>query len=229
MKQLWLKTSFSFERRKTRLAIADASGDGSGRFYYQNFISAGAELEYDSRDDHISPFNGMHHRIRLRRFSSAAGPEQRYIFYGFSDYFYVPTGEYRSFIIGVDGDIREGDTPDYLQMKLGGLRDLRGFPDDALRGTVKLVATLQYRGRLVGTRVFRLPKIGKFDFTMNWVAFIDRGALMSDILDVGREKFYTTGGLGVEIISPLRDLIRIEMATDGTNSPAFYMTAGTDF
>lgn len=229
VKQLWLKTNLSFERRKTKLTLADASGDYSGQFYFQNFVSVGAELEYDSRDNRIAPFNGMFHRIRVRRFSSVSGPEQRYVFYGLSDYFYVPTGEYRSFILGVDGDIREGDTPTYLDMKLGGVRDIRGFRDDELRGTVKLVATLQYRARLVGTRVFRIPKIGKFDFTMNWVAFIDNGALMDDIRDAGGERFYSTGGLGVEIISPFRDLIRLEMATDGKNSPAFYMTAGTDF
>jgi outer membrane protein assembly factor BamA len=229
VKQLWLKTNLSFERRKTKLNLADASGDFSSQFSLQNFVSVGAELEYDSRDNHISPFNGMFHRVRLRRFASVAGPEQRYIFYGFSDYFYVPTGEYRSFVLGVDGDIREGDTPTYLRMALGGLRDVRGFADDDLRGTVKFVTTIQYRARIVGTRVFHIPKIGKFDFTMNWVAFIDNGALMDDIRDIDDERFYTTGGLGVELISPIRDLIRLEMATDGKNSPAFYMTAGTDF
>jgi outer membrane protein assembly factor BamA len=229
MRQLWLKTSVSFERRKTNLLLADASGDRSGRFYFQNFVSAGAELEYDSRDNRIAPFNGMLHRIRLRRFSSVAGPEQNYIFYGVSDYFYVPTGESRAFILAVDGDIREGDTPKYLEMKLGGVRDVRGFANDDLRGTVKIVTTLQYRAQLVGTRIFRIPKIGKFDFTMNWVAFIDNGALMDDIRDAPGTRFYTTGGVGVELISPFRDLIRLEMATNGTNSPAFYMTAGTDF
>jgi outer membrane protein assembly factor BamA len=229
VQQLWLKTNLSFERRKSNLVLPDASGIYSGRFHYQNFISAGAELEYDSRDNRISPFNGMLHRIRLRRFSTVRGPDQRYIFYGFSDYFYVPAGEYRSFILGVDGDIREGDTPTYLQMTLGGDRDVRGFADDRIRGTAKLVATLQYRARLVGTRVFRLPKIGKFDFTMNWVAFIDTGALQDDIRDISGKSFYSTGGLGVELISPFRDLIRLEMATNGRNSPAFYMTAGTDF
>jgi outer membrane protein assembly factor BamA len=117
----------------------------------------------------------------------------------------------------------------YLRMALGGLRDVRGFADDDLRGTVKFVTTIQYRARIVGTRVFHIPKIGKFDFTMNWVAFIDNGALMDDIRDIDDERFYTTGGLGVELISPIRDLIRLEMATVGKNSPAFYMTAGTDF
>ncbi len=229
VKQLWFKTSLSFERRKTNLMLADAFGDHSGRFHYQNFISAGAELEYDSRENRISSFNGMLHRIRLRRFSTVHGPEQHYIFYGFSDYFYVPTGEYRSFVLGIDGDIREGDTPAYLRMALGGFRDVRGFADDRLRGTAKIVATLQYRARLIGTHVFRLPKIGNFDFTMNGVVFIDTGSLTDDIRDVSRKSFYSTGGLGVELISPFRDLIRLEMATDGRNSPAFYMTAGTDF
>jgi outer membrane protein assembly factor BamA len=229
VKQLWLKTSLSFERRKTRLILPDASGVYSSRFYFQNFISVGAELEYDSRNDRMCPFNGMLHRIRLRRFSSVEGPEQQYIFYGLADYFYIPTGEYRSFVIGIDGDIREGNTPAYLQMKLGGVRDVRGFADDRLRGRAKLVSTLEYRARLIGTRVFRLPKIGKFDFTMNWVAFIDSGALTNDVSDVSLKSFYSTGGLGVELISPFRDLLRLEMATNGRNSPAFYMTAGTDF
>ena len=229
VKQLWIKTNLSFERRESWLALADENGDNSSRFYFQNYIAAGAELEYDSREIHTAPFNGMLHRIRLRRFTSVAGPEQSYIFYGLSDYFYIPTGENRAFVFGVDGDIREGNLPTYLQMSLGGVRDVRGFADDDLRGTVKIVTTLQYRARLVETKVFHIPKIGKFDFTMNWVAFIDNGALMDDIRDAPGERFYTTGGLGVEIMTPFRDLLRLEMATDGTNSPAFYMTGGSDF
>jgi outer membrane protein assembly factor BamA len=229
MRQLWFKTNVSIERRESRLGLVDPSGVYSCDFHYQNYVATGAELEFDSRDDHISPFNGMRHRLTLRRLTTVAGPAQDYIFYGFSDYFYLPTGEYRTFVVGVDGDIREGDTPTYLEMKLGGVRDVRGFRDDDLRGTVKIVSTLQYRARIMGTRVLEIPIIGRFDVTVNWVAFIDNGALMYDIRDANHERFYTTGGVGVEIISPFRDLFRLEMATDGTNSPAFYMTAGTDF
>jgi outer membrane protein assembly factor BamA len=229
VKQLWLKPNLSFERRKTWLMFRDASGNYAGQFYLQNFVAIGGELEYDSRNDRLAPFNGMFHRFQLRRFSTVEGPERHYIFYGFSDYFYVPTGGFRSFVLGVNGDIREGNTPTYLEMKLGGVRDLRGFRDDALRGTVKLVATIQYRTRLIGTHVFHIPMIGTFDFAMNGVAFVDNGALMDDIRDIDKERFYTTGGLGLELISPFRDLLRLEMAVDETVSPAFYMTAGTDF
>lgn len=229
MRQLWINANVSFERRESRLQLISPSGVYSCDFHYQNYVAVGGALEYDSRDDRISPFNGMRHRLMLRRLTTVAGPSQDYVFYGFADYFYIPTGEYRAFVFGVDGDIREGATPTYLQMKLGGVRDVRGFRDDDLRGTVKIVSTIQYRARIIGTRVLELPYIGKFDVTVNWTAFIDNGALMDDILDAGNERFYTTGGVGVEIISPFRDLLRLEMATDGTNSAAFYMTAGTDF
>jgi len=229
VKQLWIKTNLSFEGRDSRITLADAGGAPTGVFCRQNFISVGAELEYDSRSNRISPFNGMLHRLRVRRYTSVTGPDQQYVFYGFSDYFYVPTGTERSFIFAVNGDIREGDVPSYFNMKLGGVRDLRGFSDPDLRGSTKLVATVQYRAQLFGPRVFKLPKIGEFDFTMNGVVFLDNGALMNSILDVGKATFYTTGGLGVELISPFRDIIRLEMASDGTGTPAFYLTAGTVF
>jgi outer membrane protein assembly factor BamA len=229
VKQVWLRTSFAFIGRDSRLTLTDASGAVSSGFMRQDFVSAGAELSYDSRSDRISPFDGMLHRISLRRFTSVSGPEQRYIFYGFSDYFYIPAGSERAFIVAVDGDIREGDLPSFFEMKLGGVRDMRGFSNESLRGSAKLTGTLQYRSRLFGPHVFKLPKIGEFDIALNGVAFLDNGMLMDNILDAGASTIYTTGGFGVEIISPFRDLVRLELASDGTGTPAFYMTAGANF
>ena len=227
VRQLWLKTNVSFEGRESRLVDESTGTNGDSR--WQNFISAGAELEYDSRSSRISPFSGMLHRFRVRRYSAVSGPEQHYIFYGFTDCFYIPAGAARAFVLAVDGDVREGDLPSYNNMKLGGVRDVRGYSDEDLRGPVKIVATVQYRAQLFGPRVFRLPKIGEFDFTLNGIAFIDNGALMNSILDIDKATFHTTGGFGVEIISPFRDILRLEVASDGTGTPAFYMTAGTVF
>jgi outer membrane protein assembly factor BamA len=229
VRQLWLRTTLSFNGRDSRLTFTDSGGEISRGFYHQNFIAIGGELVYDSRADRISPFSGMLHQVHLKRYSSVSGPEQHYIFYGLSDRFYVPVGAERAFIIALDGDIREGNLPSYYLMKLGGVGDVRGFADDDLRGTVKLVGTLQYRTRLFGPRVFRLPKIGEFDVAMNGVVFLDSGSLMDSILDADTSPVHSTGGLGIEIISPFRDLIRLELASDGTGAPAFYMTAGASF
>jgi outer membrane protein assembly factor BamA len=229
VQQLWFKTSLSFEGRDARLTFADATtGQSTSALYHQNFLAVGAEFEYDSRSDRISPFSGMVHRFRIRRYTSVAGPDQQYIFYGFANYFYVPVGVERALIVAVDGDIREGDLASFYEMQLGGGRDLRGFTHDFL-GRAKVVGTLQYRTRLIKPHLFKLPKIGDFDFALNGIVFLDNGALMDSILDFGKTTIYTTGGLGVEILSPLRDLIRFEIASDGTGKPSYYVVAGTDF
>jgi outer membrane protein assembly factor BamA len=230
VRQVWFQPSLSFEARNARLGFVDrTNGETKYALYRQNFISAGAQIEYDSRDNHLDAFNGMVHRLRVRRFTSTAGPDQQFVFYGFSHYFYVPIGFERSFIIALDGDVREGDLPSFYQMELGGQRDVRGFPNGDLRGTVKLVGTLEYRMRLIEPHILHLPKIGSFDIAVNGIAFIDNGALMDSILDLGTTEIHRTVGLGVEIISPFRDLIRLEVSGNRMNQLAFYMAAGTDF
>jgi outer membrane protein assembly factor BamA len=229
VRQLWLRTSVSFEGRYSRLTLSEPGGGNVRDFYRQNFFSAGAGLEYDSRDNRISPFTGMLHQLSVRRFASVRGLEQSYVFWRLSDAFYLPAGKAdRAVIVALTADVREGDLPAYLRMKLGGVRDLRGYSDDQT-GTAKVLATIQYRARLFDPRVFRIPKIGAFDVTMNFIAFADNGALMESILDLDRATFHTTAGLGFEIISPFRDILRFEAAGDGTGTPAFYVTAGTDF
>ncbi|MGD1047861.1 MAG: BamA/TamA family outer membrane protein, partial [Candidatus Krumholzibacteriaceae bacterium] len=227
--QLWFRPGVSFDWRESMLLPSNGVGFIERGLYSQDFVSVGAQLVYDSRADRISPFNGMFHQVSVRRFTSVSGLKQQYVFYGFSDYFYIPTGTERVLIVAVDGDIREGDLPGYYEMKLGGVRDVRGFSDNDLRGPAKLVGTLQYRAQFFGPHVFRLPKIGEFDVTLNGVAFVDSGSIMNSILDLDTATFHTTGGFGVEIISPFRDLIRLEVASDGTGSPAFYMTSGANF
>lgn len=227
--QLWFRTIVSFDWRESWLTPSTSGGAPSSGFYTQEFVSEGAEFVYDSRADRISPFSGMLHRISARRFTSVSGLNQQFTFYSFSNYFYIPAGTERVIIAALDGDIREGDLPGYYQMKLGGVKDVRGFSDNTLRGPAKLIGTLEYRAQIFGPHVFRLPKIGKFDVTVNGVAFVDSGTLMKSILDVDTATFHTTEGFGVEIISPFRDLIRVEVATDGTGSPAFYMTSGANF
>lgn len=229
VRQLWLKGALSFEGRESRQLVLDPSDGVAPRYLRQNFLSLGAELDYDSRSDRMSPFEGTVLRARARRYTSVHGPEQHYILYGASSFFYLPVGFERSFILALRGDIREGSVPSFYDMRLGGVRDVRGFSDDDFLGRVKLVGTLQYRMRLLSPRVLRLPKIGQFDIAVNGTAFLDTGTLAESVLDLDRSLYYSTGGLGLEIISPFRDVLRLEAATDGSGTPAFYLTAGTEF
>lgn len=226
--QLWFRPSVTFERRNSRLTRSIPGVGTTSDFHFQDFVSTGAELEYDSRSNRISPFDGMLHRFRVTRFSSVSGLDSKYVFYSSTDIFYLPVGTNRSFILAVNGNVREGDLPSFFEMGLAGTRDLRGFTKDDLRGTARIITTVQYRAQLFGPIILPIPKVGKFDFTLNGIVFVDNGALARSILDIPENTFYTTGGVGIEIISPLRDLMRIELATDGSGSPAFYVTAGSN-
>ena len=229
VRQLWLIPSVSFERRYSRLTLPKRTQSPPGEFFRQDYVSFGADMTYDSRSDRLSPFDGMLHRFRARRYTSVSGPEQTYVLYGSSNCFYLPVGASRSFIFAVESNVWEGDVPTFYELGMGGVHDLRGFSDCDLRGTAKVVGTVQYRQRLFGPVVFRIPRIGNFDVAVNGIAFLDNGALARSIVDIPKSIFYSTGGLGVEVISPFRDVLRLEMASDGTGTPAFYVTAGSDF
>jgi hypothetical protein len=77
--------------------------------------------------------------------------------------------------------------------------------------------------------VFDIPWVGKFDLTLNGVCFVDNAALMNSISEVAESRYHTTGGVGIEIISPLRDLVRLELAAAGQGQLAYYFTAGSRF
>jgi hypothetical protein len=68
--------------------------------------------------------------------------------------------------------VREGDIPTFFEMGMGGTHDLRGFSESDLRGTAKVIGTAQYRQQLFGPVILTIPKILKFDFTMNGVLFM---------------------------------------------------------
>jgi outer membrane protein assembly factor BamA len=228
MRQMWLATTFSFEWRKSRLTLSD-NGTATSEFYRQNLLALGLELIFDSRDNRITPWSGIFSRVRALRFTTVRGLDQTYIFYFTSHYFYLPVSSVGTFIVALEGDIREGDLPDFFEIGIGGPFDLRGYPDNDRKGRAKLVGTLQFRRPVYGPKVFNIPYIGKFDLALNAVAFIDKGALMDSIEDLRDSPYDTTGGIGVEVISPIQDVMRLELAGDGRGNLAFFLTSYTRF
>ena len=93
----------------------------------------------------------------------------------------------------------------FFRMGLGGSSDLRGYINAALVGDVKFLQTIQAKRHLFGPWVFSIPKIGNVDVTLNAVAFVDNGALMDSVEDVFDSQCYTTGGFGLELLSPLQE------------------------
>ncbi len=229
VRQVWLTTGVSFEYRNSCYYEETIQGDYLGDYIRQNFVSFSLGLQYDSRDNYLTPWKGLFSRISVRRFLSTRGPEQQYIFYNAANYIYLPFGASTCLILAANAMIQEGDVPSFSAMGLGGTYDLRGYDGGLARGNVKLLGTVQLRRRLIGTKVLKLRYIGNFDFALNGILFVDNGALMWSIDQVGDTVFHTTGGFGFEILSPIQDLIRIEFAFNGNGAPAYYFTSGLRF
>jgi outer membrane protein assembly factor BamA len=228
IRQVWLATTFSFEWRNSRLTCTD-NGTTTSEFYRQNLLALGLELIFDSRDNRITPWSGVLSRVRALRFTSVRGIDQTYIFYFTSHYIYLPVSPLGTFIIALEGDVREGDLPDFFKMGIGGPFDLRGYPDNDREGRAKVLGIVQFRRPVYGPKVFNIPYIGKFDLALNAIAFIDNGALMDSIDDLRDSRYDTTGGIGIEVVSPIQDVMRIEVAGDGKGNLAFYFTSYTHF
>ena len=228
VRQLWLGTTLSFEARSSRLTCV-REGSLSQDLYRQNLLATGLEMIYDSRDNRVSAWKGMYTRLRAIRFTSIHGLEQSYIFYFAANYFYIPVGSLGTLILALEGDVREGDLPSFFEMGIGGTYDLRGYPENDRKGRAKVMGTLQFRRPVYGPRVFDIPYVGKFDLALNAVAFIDNAALMDCISDFTDSRYDTTGGIGIEVISPIQDLVRFEVAADMEGHAAYYISSGTRF
>lgn len=228
LRQLWLGMTFSIEGRDSRLT-STSNGVITSELYRQNLMALGLELIYDSRDNRISPWSGFFGRFRTVRFTSIYGFDQQYIFYYTAQNYYLPVRSFGTLIFSIQGDVREGDLPSFFEMGIGGAGDLRGYPGNDRRGRAKVLGAVQLRRHLYGPRVFNIPWVGKFDLALNGVAFVDTGALMDCISEITDSKYEVTGGFGVEVISPIQDIVRFELAGDGEGYIAIYFSSGVRF
>ena len=228
VRQLWLGTTLSIEGRSSRLTLA-RDGSITSDLYRQNLLATGLELIYDSRDNRVSPWDGVYGRFRAIRFTSIHGLEQSYIFYYATANFYMPISSLGTLILSLGGDVREGDLPSFFEMGIGGTYDLRGFPENDRKGRAKVMGTLQLRRPIYGPRVFDIPYVGDFDLAMNAIVFIDNASLMDCISDLTESRYDTTAGIGLEVISPIQDMVRFELGGDKEGNLAFYISSGTRF
>jgi len=216
------------ENRNSRLCV-DGPPNQNGDYFKQLYLVTGLALTYDSRDNLISPFSGMFAGARVRRYTSIDGLKQQFSFMSLSSAFYVPVRRVGTIIFAFSGNNRDGALPWFYKMGIGGINDLRGHPESEARGTSRLLATIQWRRNVYGPNVWDIPLIGKFDLALNTIAFVDNGALMSSFDMVPQSTFHSTAGFGLEIISPIQDLLRFEVAFSEHGAPSYYIATRNRF
>lgn len=228
MRQIWITPDVSIESRDSRCSLDGAPNTGA-ELHRQVFLAAGLTLTFDSRDNLIASSRGIFAGASVKRFTSVDGPAQQYSFMSAAAHFYIPAGSLGTLILAMDAQNRDGAVPWFYQLGLGGETDLRGFDGEDLRGTSRLIGTIQLRRPVFGPLVYDIPLVGKFDVAVNAVAFLDRGALMDSFELIDKIPFHTTGGFGIEILSPFQDMIRLEAAFSEDGPPVYYLATGNRF
>jgi outer membrane protein assembly factor BamA len=229
IRRIYLTPMVSFEQRQSNIVPAWIDPGAARRLYLQNILTLGLGFSYDSRNSYIAPTSGWNAGVGAARATAVYGLEQEYMFYSTYSYLYVPMPWIGTMIVAFDGLYRDGDLYEFYAFGMGGNDDLRGYEGSVERGRTRLISNLQLRRRFFGPTILDLPLIGKFDLSVNAIAFVDHGALADRPVDLTGARYLTTGGFGVEIISPIQDVVRIELAFGPDGNPMVYMTGGARF
>lgn len=228
IRQIWFFPSISLEDRESRLSLPQNINYPAGVFLRQSLSSTGFSLIYDSRNRNIDPTSGAVSRFYVNYVRSLSGHDQNYTFYELRHRNFIPVSGSDTFILAFDIFNRDGELPSFFEMGMGGHSDLRGY-NSKNRATSKILGSFQWRKLVFGPREFNIPRIGKFDLKINITGFVDTGALTDSFLELKTSDFYSTGGAGLEIVSPLQNLLRLEYATDMHGGGGIYFVSGSKF
>jgi len=198
-------TSFEeFERRSLDSPSVDDQ--------YTAVATPSLRVAYDSRDLHICPGSGS-----LLRTSVGHSRDWRTGRYNFTTYsldlrhFRTIWGEH-TVAAGVFTIVRRGIVPGYRKVRIGGGNTVRGWPEAHSSGIHSLVGTIEYRTPVLAEWRYNLPRRQQLDFSVVSHLFIDAGMAWSD--SPFEERPLIGFGLGLRLLVPYRDAIRIDYAWD---------------
>ncbi len=137
------------------------------------------------------------------------------------------TGEKSGLTAATRATWSEGRVPLYLRLALGGSSTLRGYPSGRFGGDSRWIAWLEHQFPLLAPRRFTLPgKRGQVDVTVDGAIFADFGAIWNGAdLARGRVRGHGGGGVGLRVVLPFVQVLRLDLATDG-ETVRFDGTAG---
>ncbi len=101
--------------------------------------------------------------------------------------------------------------PDYLQFALGGANSVRGWSLGARRGRNQFIGTLEYTYVALPVRAFSVAGLNLYG-GLQLVGFADLGLASNDDSDQESESAIDGYGLGLRLLVPFVDVIRLDVA-----------------
>jgi outer membrane protein assembly factor BamA len=192
------------------------------------FIGSGALYEYDTRDLPTNPTRGWWNSADfLWRAGSGS-----YVTMNLDARRYQPIVDRQTLVLSSLLTLQTGtlgqDVPIYGDYSLGGENTIRGWPFGSRRGKNQFINTVEYRYVLVPTRNLRVFGINLYG-GLAAAVFGDLGAVWSDP-DELLDRFIGGGGIGLRIVFPFVNLVRLDLAFGQPNgNPLFQLGVNEKF
>ncbi len=202
--------------------VYTVSSDVSGKTLSSSnrdwFVGAGALYDYDSRDFPTNPTHGWWNSADFLW----RGGSGSYVTVNLDARRYQPLTDRHRLVISSlltlqSGTIAE-DVPIYGDYSLGGENTIRGWPFGSRRGKNQFINTLEYRYVLVPTRNFSVFGVN-FYAGLGAAVFGDLGAVWNDP-DEMLDRFIGGGGIGLRVVVPYVNLIRLDLSVGQTDGGA---------
>ncbi len=201
-----------------------------------NMFRVGTAIGYDSRDDYRNPHEGWELDLEVMKTGGALGGDGNFWTTSGDARRFQPLGERHTLAVGSLATLQTGtvgtDIPEYMQFNLGGVNSIRGHPPDGLamtfRGKNQLITTVEYRFLASDIReyeIFGWP-VG---LGLQLALFGDAGLAWSDDNDFSWKSTETGYGVGVRLLVPVVDMVRMDVGFDRDGRAVFHFAIDQKF
>jgi outer membrane protein insertion porin family len=201
-----------------------------------DMFRVGAAIGYDSRNDYRNPHEGWELDLEVIRTGGALGGDGDFWTTSGDVRRYQPLGERHTLAMGTLATLQTGrvgiDIPEYMQFNLGGVNSIRGHAPDALAMTLygknQLIATVEYRFLVSDIREYKILwwPVG---LGLQFALFGDAGLAWSDDNDFSWKRTGTGYGIGVRLLVPVVDMVRMDVGFDRDGRAVFHLAVAQKF
>jgi outer membrane protein assembly factor BamA len=223
--QLLLSMSFD----KSRTGGQETDGQTVETEDKEVSVSPLVGYQFDSRDSSLRPTTGQFFGASVR--ATYPFGDSRNVYYRFVNEVRQFVGFNEKSVLAFLShlDYQFGDFPGYSYVRLGGSESLRGHPANRFKGYHRWYQTVEWRYQFLPRTVFSLPIVHEFDIGMGLVTFVDTGIVWYGSDDFGLDNFHGTGGVGLNIFSPIQDVLRLEFGFNLHGDHRFHADTGIRF
>ncbi|MBK5293291.1 MAG: BamA/TamA family outer membrane protein, partial [Acidobacteriia bacterium] len=179
-----------------------------------NTPGLGITVGYDTRDSWTNPHVGFWNDVELVKYGGVLGSRADYWTLNMDLRRYQPLHSKHRMALFSLTTLQSGavgaDVPVYRDFHLGGSNTIRGWSLGSRHGKNQSISTAEYRYEVIPPRSFKVKGIGLYA-GLQLAAFGDAGTAW----DAGSQftrNFIGSGGMGLRILLPFIDMIRVDAA-----------------